>query len=588
MTFLVTGGCGFMGSNFIHYILDNFPESFVINLDLLTYVGNEENLRGVPPSRYRFVKGDICDTELVKKLMLESDFVVNFAAESHVDRSIHSDADDFVHTNVVGVHSLLKALRGSPNVKKMVHISTDEVWGDLHFKSHEKFTEESPLKPNSPYAASKAAGEMLVRAYQKTYGLPVIISRSVNNFGPRQHPEKVIPFFAMLAMDNKPLPIHGSGLNVRSWIHVDDHTRAVLALLEKAPYGETYGVSADEECSNMDIAGKILKILNKRENLITFVEDRPANDRRYAVNPSKLLALGWRPRHSLDSHIPVTIDWYKENHAWLNGALRKYESTSEQMRRSSADIRKRAFAGLSVASLSMIFPCINMKGTISTMILEGRRVAQTFTDDFEIIVADDYSSDGSREFLLELQKSIPELKLVFHEKKMGYGAALKSAFSTATKDFIFYTDGDGQYDVGDLPALVKSLNDDVDIVVGYHSKQMEPMHRIIISEAYRRFIRWFFRMPISDPDCEFRLFRKKVLDSLELTHNSGVLSIEMLKKAHNAGFRYAEAGVSHYFRTYGKSQALNFPRLFLVAWRLMRLWTETVLLKDGLKRHGGK
>lgn len=574
-----------MGSNFIHYVLDNFPESAVINLDLLTYAGNEENLRGVPPSRYRFVKGDICDTELVKKLMRESDFVVNFAAESHVDRSIHSDADDFVHTNVVGVHSLLKALRGSPNVKKMVHISTDEVWGDLHFKSQEKFTEESPLRPSSPYAASKAAGEMLVRAYHKTYGLPVVISRSVNNFGPRQHPEKVIPFFAMLAMDNKPLPIHGSGLNVRSWIHVDDHTRAVLALLEKAPSGEIYGVSADEECSNMDIAGKILRILNKRENLVTFVEDRPANDRRYAVNPSKLLALGWRPQRSLDSHIPVTIDWYKENQTWLSSVARKYESTSEEMRRSSADIRKRALAGSPARSLSIFFPCLNEKGTIATMVLEGRKTAVSLTDDFEIIVVDDGSTDGSRELLLELQKSVPELKLVFREKR-GYGAALRNGFKAATKELVFYTDGDGQYDVSELPMLWNKLTNEVDIVNGYKIKRADPLYRIIIGFIYQHVTRWAFWLPIRDPDCDFRLIRRKVFDTVELKSDTGTITIEIVKRIQQAGFRFVEVGVSHYNRTYGSSQFFNFRRIVVTLWRLAFLWVELIIFSGRRKNHG--
>ena len=573
-----------MGSNFIHYILNNFSGTSVINLDLLTYAGNEDNLRGVPVKRYRFIKGDICDTALVKKLMQEADFVVNFAAETHVDRSIHSDADDFIHTNVVGAHSLLKALRDSPNVIKMVHVSTDEVWGDLHFKSKERFNEESPLRPNSPYSASKAAGEMIVRAYHKTYGLPVVISRSANNFGPRQFPEKLIPFFSMLAMENKTLPLHGSGSNIREWIHVDDHTRAILLLLEKAPAGEIYGISANEECANIDIARKILKVLNKPESSIAFVEDRPANDRRYAVDPSKLYSLGWAPQHSLDSHIPHTISWYQENKAWLNNVLKNYESVNEQMLRSSEDIRNRALVNSRVKSISFLFPCFNDKGTIATMILESRRVAKSLTNDFEIIVMDDCSSDGSRELLLELQKSVPELQLIFHEKKRGYGAALRSGFKKAGKDLVFYTDGDGQYDVSDLSLLLQRLDDNVDIVVGYNIRK-DPLHRIIISSIYQHLIGWFFWMPIRDPDCEFRLMRKKVLENIELVHDTGVISVELLKKAHNAGFCFAEAGVRHEFRAYGKSRALNVRRLFLVAWRLMRLWFEAVFLKNRYKRY---
>lgn len=576
--FLVCGGCGFMGSNFIHYVLDNFPGAVVANLDLLTYAGNEENLRGVPAQRYKFIKGDICDTALVKSLMREADFVVNFAAETHVDRSIHSDADDFVHTNVVGTHSLLKALRDSLNVIKMVHVSTDEVWGDTHLKSKERFNEETPLRPNSPYSASKAAGEMLVRSYHKTYGLPVVISRSANNFGPRQFPEKLIPFFTMLAMDNKPLPLHGSGANIREWIHVDDHTRAILTLLEKAPAGEIYGVSANEECANIDIAKKILKILDKSEHFITFVEDRPANDRRYAVNPAKLCALGWSPECSLNSHISHTVSWYLENKAWLANILQKYESTNKEMQRSSEGIRNTGLKNSRVKSLSVVLHCFNEKGTIATMALEGRRIARSLTNDFEIIVADDGSTDGSRELLLELQKNISELKLIFHEKKKGYGAALKSGFKMARKDFIFYTEGDGQYDMNDLPMLIDKLNDNIDFVTGYNIRN-DPLHRIVIGAAYQRAIKWFFRIPIKDPDCEFRLMRRGVFDKIDLTHDSGVISVEMLKKAHNAGLSFAEAPVRHEFHAYGKSQALNMSRLFLVAWRLIRLWLETVLFK---------
>lgn len=301
-----------MGSNFIHYLLENFKGSRVINLDLLTYAGNRDNLKGVPATRYSFVRGDICDTKLAAGLMKKADLVVNFAAETHVDRSIHSSAADFVRTNILGVHSLLDALRRLSNVEKMVHISTDEVWGDLSLDSGQKFNEQSPFRPNSPYAASKAAGDLLIRAYCKTYDLPVIVSHSVNNFGPRQYPEKLIPFFTLRALANKSLPLYGDGKNVRDWLYVDDHTTGVLKLLEKGRPGNVYALSAGQERSNLEIAKSILKILKKPESLITFVADRPAHDRRYSVDSEKFRKLGWQPKNSFESDLRRTIKWYKK------------------------------------------------------------------------------------------------------------------------------------------------------------------------------------------------------------------------------------------------------------------------------------
>ncbi|MBI2627855.1 MAG: dTDP-glucose 4,6-dehydratase [Candidatus Niyogibacteria bacterium] len=322
-TFLVCGGCGFMGSNFIHYVARNFNEAKIINLDLLTYAGNKDNLSGIKRTGYKFIRGDICDVALVKKLMRDADFVINFAAETHVDRSVHSAADDFIRTNILGVHSLIKALQSSVGVSKMVHISTDEVWGDLPLKSKAKFNEDSAIRPNSPYAASKAAGDALIRAYVKTHGLPVIVSHSVNNFGPRQFPEKLIPFFVLRAMRDKPLPLYGDGKNVRDWIYVDDHTTAILTILYRAQAGDIYAISRDEECSNIEIADKILKILQKPKTLITFVKDRPGHDRRYSVDSSRLKRLGWKPRYSLDSQIVETIKWYEENKLWVNNIIKK-------------------------------------------------------------------------------------------------------------------------------------------------------------------------------------------------------------------------------------------------------------------------
>lgn len=321
-----------MGSNFINFLLTNHKGVKVVILDLLTYAGNLENLSGLPNGRYQFVKGDINDIDLVKKLMWQADFVVNFAAETHVDRSIHGKAADFVRTNIDGVHSLLEALRQSPNVKKMVQISTDEVWGDLSLDSKEKFREETAFRPNSPYAASKAAGDLLVRAYVRTYGVPAIVSHSVNNFGPRQFPEKLIPFFSLRAMDNKKLPLYGDGKNVRDWIYVDDHTAAILTLLEKARAGDVYAISRDEEYSNIEIAGKILKILKKSENLLTFVKDRPGHDRRYSVDSSKLRKLRWKPKYSFDEQLKKTIGWYKKNKQWLLDVLKKRNSINTHIK----------------------------------------------------------------------------------------------------------------------------------------------------------------------------------------------------------------------------------------------------------------
>ena len=328
---LVTGGAGFMGSNFIHFLFTAFPDISVVNLDALTYAGNEANLAGLEGKNYRFVHGDVTDGVLVQKLMEEADVVVNFAAETHVDRSIHGQAGNFVHTNIGGVYTLLEALRASPNVKKMVHISTDEVWGDLPLESKEQFNEESPFKPNSPYAASKASGDLLIRAYVKTYGVPVIVTHSVNNFGPRQFPEKLIPFFALQAMYNKPLPLYGDGKNVRDWIYVDDHSSAILTLLEKGSVGEVYAISCDEERSNLEMAQKILHILGKPQELMTFVKDRPAHDRRYSVNSKKLRALGWAPSAPFESALKETVQWYALNKPWLDAVIRKNEDINAHL-----------------------------------------------------------------------------------------------------------------------------------------------------------------------------------------------------------------------------------------------------------------
>jgi len=300
-----------MGSNFIQTLFRQVPNVRVTNLDLLTYAASRSFENKLPASRYKFVRGDIANTPLVLRLMKKCDYVVNFAAETHVDRSIHNGADPFVHSNIFGVVSLLNALKESPNVKKMLHVSTDEVWGDLPISSKEKFNESSPLLPNSPYAASKASAELMIRSFCKTYNLPVLVSRSVNNYGPGQFPEKMIPLFITQALANKTLPLYGSGKNVRDWLYVADHSQAILTLLAGGKAGEVYGVSRGEEYSNLDIAKKILKILNKPTSLIEYITDRPGHDRRYGVDSSKLRKLGWRPRFSLKESLPKTINWYQ-------------------------------------------------------------------------------------------------------------------------------------------------------------------------------------------------------------------------------------------------------------------------------------
>lgn len=330
-TILVAGGAGFMGSNFIHFVLRKFPSIRVINVDALTYAGNLDNLRGVPKDRYRFVKGDITDFSLMLRLMRRADFVVNFAASTHVDRSIHESPGDFLHTNTHGVFTLLDALRKSPAVKKVIQISTDEVWGSLGLRSWKKFNESSPYRPNSPYAASKAAGDLFCRAFFKTYGAPVLVSHSVNNFGPRQFPEKLIPFFMLQAIQNKPLPLYGDGKNVRDWIHVDDHSAAIVTLLEKGVPGEEYAIAAGNEYANIEIAGLILAALQKPKSMIQFVKDRPGHDRRYAADASKMRQLGWRPKTNLARSLPSVVAWYQQNNDWLRGVLKKNKSFNQHI-----------------------------------------------------------------------------------------------------------------------------------------------------------------------------------------------------------------------------------------------------------------
>ncbi len=311
MKMLVTGGLGFIGSNFIRYILDKHPKYHIFNLDAKTYAANPANLRDLKyDKRYTFIEGNICNEKKVKSLVRKVDLVINFAAESHVDRSIVNPRI-FVRTNVYGTQVLLEAARKFD--KKFVQISTDEVYGSTLAGS---FDENSLLRPSSPYAASKAAADMFVHSYFVTYGLPVQIVRSTNNFGPYQHPEKLIPKLIINAICNCPLPIYGDGKHVRDWIYVLDNCNAIEFIIEKGKTGEIYNVSAGNEKTNLEVARFILNELKKPWSLIKFVKDRPGHDRRYSLNSKKLRKLGWKPRFTFEDGLKKTIKWYVENVWW--------------------------------------------------------------------------------------------------------------------------------------------------------------------------------------------------------------------------------------------------------------------------------
>jgi dTDP-glucose 4,6-dehydratase len=323
---LVTGGCGFIGSNFVRHYLGEHPDATIVNLDKLTYCGNLENLRDLEADkRHRFVKGDIADAELVGKLMAGVDVVVNFSAESHVDRSI-LDPAPFIRTNIVGTQVLLHAAR-DVGVHKFVQVSTDEVYGDLGNEGY--FTEATALAPNSPYSASKASADLMVRAYHHTFGLPAVITRCSNNYGPYQFPEKLIPLFITNALADQPVPIYGDGLNVRDWLYVIDHCRAIDVVIERGEPGEVYNIGGNNERTNLEITRTILHELAKPESLMKFVKDRPGHDRRYAIDSSKLQReLGWQPAHSFAEAMAQTVRWYVENREWWervkSGAYRDY------------------------------------------------------------------------------------------------------------------------------------------------------------------------------------------------------------------------------------------------------------------------
>ncbi|EGL16419.1 MULTISPECIES: dTDP-glucose 4,6-dehydratase [unclassified Paenibacillus] len=315
MKLLVTGGAGFIGSNFVLYMLRQYPTYTIINLDAVTYAGNLENLKSVQNHpNYRFVKANITDRIAIQEVFEQGiDVVVNFAAESHVDRSI-LDPEIFVRTNVMGTQVLLDAAKAY-GVQKFVQVSTDEVYGSLEETG--LFTEKTPLSPNSPYSASKAGGDMLVRAYHETFGLPVNITRCSNNYGPYQFPEKLIPLIIANALDDKSLPVYGDGQNIRDWLYVEDHCSAIDLVIHHGRNGEVYNIGGNNERTNLAIIKTILQELGKSENLITFVPDRPGHDRRYGIDPSKIMReLGWKPKYHFESGIKETINWYLQNRSW--------------------------------------------------------------------------------------------------------------------------------------------------------------------------------------------------------------------------------------------------------------------------------
>lgn len=320
-TVLVTGGAGFIGSHFIRHLLSNHPKVRAVNFDKLTYCGNPDNLRDVEKNpRYLFIKGDIADRRAVATAYKKysPQYVINFAAESHVDRSIHHGAADFIRSNVYGVYTLLEAARSVRGLEKFVAVSTDEVYGDLPLSAKNKFTESSPLRPNSPYAGTKAGGDLLALSCARTFGMPVVVTRSGNNFGTHQYPEKLIPFFVLRLLEGKTLPLYGDGKHVRDWLYVKDHCRALEAALLRGRAGEIYNIGASNERPNRQIALYILRHFAAPSSRIEPVADRPGHDRRYALDTIKIQKeLGWRPAAVFEEELANTIQWYRENPKWI-------------------------------------------------------------------------------------------------------------------------------------------------------------------------------------------------------------------------------------------------------------------------------
>ena len=335
MKILITGGAGFIGGNFVHHMIREYPKYEIVNLDLLTYAGNMETLKEIEKhENYKFVRGDIADEAFIMHLFAKEkfDIVVNFAAESHVDRSI-TDPGIFVKTNVDGTRILLDAAK-KYNVQRYHQVSTDEVYGDLPLDRPDLFfTETTPLHTSSPYSSSKAAADLFVLSYFRTFGLPVTISRCSNNYGPYHFPEKLIPLMISRALANETLPVYGNGENVRDWLHVSDHCKAIDLIIHKGRDGEVYNVGGHNERTNLDVVKTILKALNKSEDLIQYVTDRPGHDRRYAIDPTKLTQeLGWSPEYNFDTGIQQTITWYLENEIWWKNILSgEYQNYFSQM-----------------------------------------------------------------------------------------------------------------------------------------------------------------------------------------------------------------------------------------------------------------
>ena len=309
---LITGGAGFIGSNFIRHILNKYDDYHIVNLDKLTYAGNPDNLKDISKDkRYKFVKGDIADAKVVEKVAQDCEVIVNFAAETHVDRSIHGAAE-FVRTNVFGTYALLEAAK-KLGAQLVIQISTDEAYGSI---AEGSFKETDPLAPNSPYSATKASGDLLARSYFVTYKLPVIITRSSNNFGPNQYPEKVIPLFITNLLQNKKVPLYADGMNVRDWLYVIDNCEAIDLIMHKGRTGEIYNIGGATEITNLELTYNILEMLGKDKGSIEYVKDRPGHDKRYSLDITKLKGLGWHPRHDFKEALEATIDWYRDNKPW--------------------------------------------------------------------------------------------------------------------------------------------------------------------------------------------------------------------------------------------------------------------------------
>ena len=318
---MITGGAGFIGSNFIRYMMNKYKDYKIIVLDALTYAGNKDNLKDMANNpNFTFYHGNICDAKIVDELMGNVDAVVNFAAETHVDRSIHA-AGEFINTDIKGTFVLLEAAK-KYKIEKFLHISTDEVYGSIETGS---FTEKSLLEPNSPYSSSKAGGDLLVRSYFSTFELPILITRSSNNYGPYQYPEKLIPLFITNLIDDVPVPVYGDGKNVRDWLHVLDNCAGIDTVFHSGKFGEIYNIGAGNEKQNLEITNIILNTLGKSPDLIQYVKDRPGHDRRYSVDISKIEKIGWKPHYNFEEGIKDTIDWYVSNEDWWRKIREKQE-----------------------------------------------------------------------------------------------------------------------------------------------------------------------------------------------------------------------------------------------------------------------